>query len=151
MSIGFSEKESEIFYHLIQGLPIATIAEKLNLPYREIRNIKSRRFHLIPIFIQRKLHHFTKADLSKINQKLMQLNSLVSSYVDFFKEKQVYRTVELNLSKRTINALIASNIRNTAELTNYSIKELLSIKSIGNKSIREIQEELERLDLVLKT
>ena len=149
-SIGFSKQESEIFYYLIQGLSISDIAQRLELPYREVRKIKNKRFHLIPVFLQRKLTQFSKFDLSNINLKLVQLNTVLSKHIEIFKSTQVYALKELNLSKRTLNSLIASNIHTTEDLTKYSKHHLMGLKNIGDTSIQEIIIVLDQLNLSLR-
>lgn len=149
-SIGFTPQEAEIFYYLIQGVSISEISKRLELPYREVRNIKNKRFHLIPVFLQRKLSQFAKFDLSTINMKLVQLNSFLSSHIEYFKTTQVYNIKELNLSKRTLNSLIASNIHTTDDLAKYSKRSLKGLKNIGDKSIQEIISVLEYLDIPFK-
>ena len=147
VTIGFSRQESTIFFQLIQGQSIAEIANRLNLPYYEVSNIKRNRFHLIPVFLQRKLDQLTCIDLKDIHQKLVTLNQQISGSIQFFKNSQIYSLHELRLSKRTINSLIAYNIKTTEDLLNYDLKTLASIKNIGQKALGEIQKELKRLDL----
>ncbi len=148
--IGFSPQESEIFYLLIQGFSISKIALKLNLSPRKISYIKGRRFHLIPVFVQRKLSYLSKIDLVEINDKIINLNLFLQDYITFFKNQQNIPITNLNLSKRTINSLLAFNIKNTADLILHSSQQLLNGKNIGDKALLEIQIELDRLNLKLK-
>ena len=150
INIGFSKVESDVLYHLIHGNSLTKISKQLNLPYQKVSHIKNSRLFLIPIFLRRKLNHLTKLDLSQINVKLLEMDQLISSYLDFFGKLQVYEVKELNLSKRTINILTAANIRNTNDLGSYSRAELLRIKKLGQKSVTEIELELTRLNLGLR-
>ena len=147
MNLGFSQRESQIFHNLIQGASITEISVKMSLPYYEVNNIKNKRFHLIPIFLQRKLDQLASIDVEGFHQKLLELNQQLSLSIDYFNRTRVYEVHELNLPKRVINSLVAQNIKSTDQLLQYNRKELLQIKNIGEPAIVEIDRELKRLHL----
>ena len=60
------------------------------------------------------------------------------------------RVEELNLSGRTLNALIAAGIRTVGGLVKKSVDDLLSLDGVGNKTIDDIKNALDRLTLNLK-
>ncbi|MEM8907539.1 MAG: DNA-directed RNA polymerase subunit alpha C-terminal domain-containing protein [Bacteroidota bacterium] len=150
VSIGFSKAEAEILYSFIRGNSISKISRQLNLPYYKVASIKNTRLYLVPIFLRRRLRQLTQLDLSEINKRLIELDHSLTIYLRFFEQLQVYEIKELKLSRRTINALIASNIKNTDDLKSYSRKELRLLKKIGAKAVAEIEAELLRLNLNLK-
>ena len=57
---------------------------------------------------------------------------------------------ELEFSIRTANCLSSQNIIFVGELVQCSEWELLRTKNFGRKSLKEIKEELERLDPTLR-
>ncbi|MEM9821783.1 MAG: DNA-directed RNA polymerase subunit alpha C-terminal domain-containing protein [Bacteroidota bacterium] len=148
INIGFSKRESTIFYQLIQGQSIAEIANRMDLPYYEVSYIKRQRFHLIPVFLQRKLDQLSSVDFEGIQRSLLALNQQIVNSIHLFKNSQVYSISELRLSKRTINSLIAYNIKTTEDLLSYNLKELAGVKNIGQKALKEIELELKRLKLL---
>ncbi|UCC60127.1 MAG: transcription termination factor NusA, partial [Dehalococcoidia bacterium] len=56
---------------------------------------------------------------------------------------------QLGLSGRTFNLLISSNINRIGEILEKSDQELLDIKGFGKKSLLEVKERLEQLDITL--
>lgn len=56
---------------------------------------------------------------------------------------------QLGLSGRTFNLLLASNINKVGELLERSDQELLDLKGFGKKSLSEVKERLEELDVGL--
>jgi len=72
-----------------------------------------------------------------------------------FEEKEkmktyLYKNIEfLELSKRTINCLRDSGITEVWQLLSKTEDELLQIKNFGEKSLREIQDKLEKFGLSL--
>ncbi len=60
------------------------------------------------------------------------------------------RTESLDLSQRTINALINANIRTVGGLSRKKEKDILNIEGLGSKGIEEIKKVLEQHNLGLK-
>jgi len=82
-----------------------------------------------------------------------------SSLKEPFKEKEADKKEEditkkeieeLDLSARTINALLANNIKTVGGLLRKSEETLSQIEGMGNKRIKEIKKALKKLDLELK-
>lgn len=57
---------------------------------------------------------------------------------------------ELDLTVRSLNCLMAENIRSIGDLVNRSRKELQKVPNLGLKSIREIEEKLAARGLSLR-
>ncbi len=150
LSLGFSQQEADIFYLLIKGVPIDTIARDLAISSYSIRQIKRRRFHLIPSLLQKKLSFLSEENLTSINEKLSDLEVCINNYLAFYKHFQNRELSVLHLSTRTINALKAGNIKNIQALTTVSRKELLLFKNLGRKAVIEIEIALAKLNLELK-
>ena len=148
--IGFSNLESEVFYHLMQGHSISHTAEQLNLSSSLIKKIKDRRFHLVPQFIRRRLSYLSDNNISLINQKLSELELLIAAYFNFFEQFKIKRIGELELSSRVVNSLTAAGIKSIQDLIVLNDKDLLKIKNLGRKSINEIKAELSKLNLSLR-
>jgi DNA-directed RNA polymerase subunit alpha len=68
------------------------------------------------------------------------------SYEDFLKT----RTESLELSQRTINALVNANIRTVGGLARKKEKDLFDIEGLGSKGVDEIKDLLAKHDIVLK-
>ncbi len=69
-----------------------------------------------------------------------------SKFTDILKT----RIETLNLSTRTLNALIGANIRTIGGIARKKKEDLLEIEGIGNKGIQEIKDILEKSGLSLK-
>ncbi len=151
LSIGFNANESEVFQYLIQGNSIAEIAEKLNVSANAIRNIRNRRLHLIPNYLKRKITNCDNFNVAEIYQTLYDLNNLITNAITLLSQTQVYDLKELNLSRRTINSLYASNIKTSEKLTQYTIKELKQLNNIGDQAIKEVETALAKINLTLRT
>lgn len=67
------------------------------------------------------------------------------------KEKMLEMTVEeLDLSVRSYNCLKRAGINTVQELTNKTESEMMKVRNLGRKSLDEIKEKLDALDLELK-
>lgn len=68
-----------------------------------------------------------------------------------FEEQVLKKRIEdLELSTRTLNALVGANIRNVATLSKKSEKKLKDVPGLGDKGIVEIKKALGNLGLTLK-
>ena len=150
LALGFTPLEAEIFYDVIKGMPISKIAERLKMPYREVRNIKIKRFHLISVLLQRKIDQISKIDFDDLTLKLNKLHEVLNNYVTAIGNGPSFIIEDLGLDRRTLNALRACNVKNTDDLISYSANELLAVKNIGKKAIKAIETALSDLDLKLK-
>jgi len=86
------------------------------------------------------IHNITTNTLTK------EKNKKSSDFSDILKT----RIDSLNLSKRTLNALITANIRTLGGLARKKKEDLLEVKSIGEKGINEIKKVLNKFGLNLK-
>jgi len=67
------------------------------------------------------------------------------------KEKVLEMTIEeLDLSVRSYNCLKRAGINTVQELTQKSEEEMMKVRNLGRKSLEEVQQKLEALDLGLK-
>ena len=57
---------------------------------------------------------------------------------------------DLDLSVRSYNCLMRADIRSVRQLVDYSERDLLNIRNFGVKSIEEVKDKLEAMDLSLK-
>ena len=148
--IGFSQQETEIFYNLIQGKSITTIAEALNLSPYQIRKIRNQKFHLIPIFMRQKIALIRALPLTKIYQQLAALEVVISDSITSFKKFYTVPIQDLSISRRTANALMAGGIKTANQLCEYTPEELLILRNIGEKAIIEIEAALEEQGFCLR-
>ena len=148
--IGFSQKEAEIFYDLIQGKSINAIAENLGVSPYQIRKLKKQKFHLIPIFMRRKMTLVWEFPLTEIYEQLSNLDELISDSVETLRKFYLTPLNELPISTRTFNALVAGGIKDTDQLCAQTAEDLLRFRSIGKKAIKEISTALEQYGLSLK-
>ena len=66
-------------------------------------------------------------------------------------EKMLEMTVEeLDLSVRSYNCLKRAGINTVEELTNKTEPEMMKVRNLGKKSLTEIKQKLNELDLTLK-
>lgn len=80
-----------------------------------------------------------------------------STKMDFMKEieaekedKKLEKPIEeLNLSVRSFNCLKRAGINTLGELTQKTEEEMLRVKNLGRKSLKEVKDKLEELDLSL--
>jgi DNA-directed RNA polymerase subunit alpha len=67
------------------------------------------------------------------------------------KEKVLEMTIEeLDLSVRSYNCLKRAGINTVQELTERTMDDMMKVRNLGKKSLEEVQEKLEALDLGLK-
>ena len=148
--LGFTPIESNVLYYIAKGNSPTDIAIRLNIPKHKVEHIKNKCLPMVPVYLYQKLELLTNVDLKVINSKLKTINTSISQFLNYFKSVQVFHIRELNLSRRTRNALTAHHINNTNDLTNYSRDELLHVKNIGSQAISEIEIALEILNMKLK-
>ncbi|MDD4503270.1 MAG: DNA-directed RNA polymerase subunit alpha [Clostridiaceae bacterium] len=68
------------------------------------------------------------------------------------KEKVLEMTIEeLDLSVRSFNCLKRAGINTVEELTQRTEEDMMKVRNLGKKSLEEVQQKLEGLDLRLKT
>lgn len=81
----------------------------------------------------------------------------VSTQIDFMKEIEVEKEdkklekpiEELDLSVRSFNCLKRAGINTLGELTQKTEEEMLRVKNLGRKSLKEVKDKLEELELSL--
>ncbi|MEM9920810.1 MAG: DNA-directed RNA polymerase subunit alpha C-terminal domain-containing protein [Bacteroidota bacterium] len=149
--LGFTQKESRIFFDLIKGSSTYEIARRLDISHTEVRRIKNQRFHLIPTFLNRKLNFFDGLHPAHLNRQLNELSHFLQQLTERTRQISTLEVRSMALSTKTINALVAFNIRDTATLCRYSEEELRQVRHIGDKAILEIKQCLQEMNLSLKT
>jgi DNA-directed RNA polymerase subunit alpha len=67
------------------------------------------------------------------------------------KEKVLEMTIEeLDLSVRSYNCLKRAGINTVQELTERSMDDMMKVRNLGKKSLEEVEQKLEALELSLK-
>ena len=84
-------------------------------------------------------------ELEAMNKRVKLVRSKCFVLIEKMAEPRVseslnIRIADLQLSARTNNALIGNNIFTLADLLSRSITEVVGIRSLGRKSLREIQD-----------
>jgi len=95
------------------------------------------------------IHHFALFSDEKIH-----LEQLGSEANDEFDEEILHmrqllktRLADMDLSVRALNCLKAADVETLGELVRYQKNDLLKFRNFGKKSLTELDELLERLDL----
>lgn len=104
-----------------------------------------------------------KESQDRMRVKLNKTFKILSAITNAFKEAQVIQQQEdqtdprlavliedSEFTVRTINCLRAENIRTIADLVKWSPSELLKTPNLGKKSLREIQEVLQKSGLEMR-
>jgi DNA-directed RNA polymerase subunit alpha len=66
-------------------------------------------------------------------------------------EKMKMTIEELELSVRSFNCLKRANINTVEELTQRSEEDMMKVRNLGRKSLEEVRQKLEELNLDFKT
>ena len=75
---------------------------------------------------------------------------MLEAKVDNENTKLEMKVEELDLSQRSSNCLRRAGIQTVAELASKTEEDLIKVKNLGRKSLKEIKEKLEALDLSFK-
>lgn len=97
--------------------------------------------------------------IAKASSLLLNGDTTIKELKEFFKpysskERDLiisnYDIRDLDLSVRATNCLIRSNIRTIKELSKKSVSDLLKVRNLGRKCVKEIIEQLEQFDIKLR-
>jgi len=109
-----------------------------------VESAKILRKHLGPF-----VHYFDLGEDLAQQEELEQLETVESDIGEEMQEKLDMPTAELQLSARASNCLESSQIQTIGELVSLTESELLSLRSFGKTSLREIRRKLADMGLSL--
>lgn len=83
----------------------------------------------------------------ELSQKAMDNDYMVETEVDTTNSKLDKTIEDLDLSVRSYNCLRRASINTVADLTNKTEEDMMKVRNLGRKSLKEIKEKLESLGL----
>lgn len=83
----------------------------------------------------------------ELSQKAMDTDYMVENEVDTTNSKLDKTIEDLDLSVRSYNCLRRASINTVADLTNKTEEDMMKVRNLGRKSLKEIKEKLESLGL----
>ena len=86
----------------------------------------------------------------ELSEKASTSEFMIEAKVDNENTKLEMKVEELDLSQRSSNCLRRAGIQTVAELASKTEEDLIKVKNLGRKSLKEIKEKLEALDLSFK-
>ncbi len=86
----------------------------------------------------------------ELSEKASNAEYMIEAKVDNENTKLEMKVEELDLSQRSSNCLRRAGIQTVAELANRTEEDLIKVKNLGRKSLKEIKEKLEALGLGFK-
>ena len=86
----------------------------------------------------------------ELSEKASTAEFMIEAKVDNENTKLEMKVEELDLSQRSSNCLRRAGIQTVAELANKTEEDLIKVKNLGRKSLKEIKEKLEALGLGFK-
>ncbi len=86
----------------------------------------------------------------ELSEKASTAEFMIEAKVDNENTKLEMKVEELDLSQRSSNCLRRAGIQTVAELASKTEEDLIKVKNLGRKSLKEIKEKLEALDLSFK-
>lgn len=86
----------------------------------------------------------------ELSEKASTSEYMIEAKVDNENTKLEMKVEELDLSQRSSNCLRRAGIQTVAELANKTEEELIKVKNLGRKSLKEIKDKLEALGLGFK-
>jgi RNA polymerase sigma factor (sigma-70 family) len=159
------EREVRIFsWYYVDGLTLEAIGLRENITRERVRQIVNKTVRKIRYKERLKMLRYGKEylelcdDIGKLNAQLMQVKlQLIEKItnpetIEISNDEVIsYFTIEsLDLSVRSFNCLKRVGINTLGELMNQTIEDLLKIRNMGRKSLREIITKLEEKGLMLK-
>ena len=89
--------------------------------------------------------------LSEIDDEIGGMDSLMKDYVNEANAKKVNMSIDdLDLTVRSYNCLKRANISTVEELTQKTEEEMGRVRNLGKKSLKEVKEKLQELNLSFK-
>ncbi len=86
----------------------------------------------------------------ELSEKASNAEYMIEAKVDNENTKLEMKVEELDLSQRSSNCLRRAGIQTVAELASKTEEELIKVKNLGRKSLKEIKEKLEEMGLGFK-
>lgn len=86
----------------------------------------------------------------ELSEKASNAEFMIEAKVDNENTKLEMKVEELDLSQRSSNCLRRAGIQTVAELASKTEEDLIKVKNLGRKSLKEIKEKLEELELSFK-
>lgn len=86
----------------------------------------------------------------ELSEKASNTDYMIEVKVDNDDSKLDIKVEELDLSVRSLNCLKRAEINTVAELANKTEEDMIKVKNLGRKSLKEIKEKLEALGLGFK-
>ena len=89
--------------------------------------------------------------LTEIDDEVMEMGSLMKDYTDQGNAKRVNMSIDdLDLTVRSYNCLKRAGISTVDELTQKTEEEMSRVRNLGKKSLKEVKEKLQALNLSFK-
>ena len=94
------------------------------------------------------IHHFMLFSDEKISVKTVETETH-DDFDEYLQMRQLLKTklVDLELSVRALNCLKAADVESLGQLVTYNRHDLLKFRNFGKKSLAELDEKLEGLNL----
>lgn len=89
--------------------------------------------------------------LTETNEKVSEMPSLMKDYVNESNYKKVNMSIDdLDLTVRSYNCLKRAGLSTVEELTQKTEEEMSRVRNLGKKSLKEVKEKLQELNLSFK-
>ena len=89
--------------------------------------------------------------LSEVDQEVSEMDSLMKEFVNDGNAKKINMSIDdLDLSVRSYNCLKRAGISTVEELTQKSEEDMSKVRNLGKKSLKEVKEKLQELNLSFK-
>jgi DNA-directed RNA polymerase subunit alpha len=89
--------------------------------------------------------------LSEVDSEVSEMESLMKDYVNDGSVKKVNMSIDdLDLTVRSYNCLKRAGISTVEELTQKTEDEMSRVRNLGKKSLKEVKEKLQALNLSFK-
>ena len=89
--------------------------------------------------------------LSEVDQEVAEMDSLMKDYVNEANAKKINMSIDdLDLSVRSYNCLKRAGISSVEELTQKTEEDMSRVRNLGKKSLKEVKEKLQELNLSFK-
>jgi len=148
----------------IEGYTLEAVAERLQVTRERIRQIESKAIRKIRHPFRMKMLQRGKKltewqlEINELESKLIkkkdeliyQLNHPEEIIIDIKDDYDLKELYKLNLSVRTYNCLSRGGYKTLGELRDVSYDDLMRVRSLGKKSIKEIESMLKEYGIRIK-
>jgi len=154
-----NERDLYIIRNILKGDSYNKLSESLNITRERIRQLFNRgirklRMHkhlLLNIDELRDEYNFLKYEIKHLKAKRILLSKdNIKDKITIDKVKGYKKIVDLDLSARTLHCLNAADIEYVYQIVQHSRNDLLRYRNFGKKSLIEIEDYLESVDLNFK-